>query len=108
MSSSRTASVGAVFGIVAVAAIPAAGAAAAFTDRVTLLRAEYVAVPVAFVAGLISFAAYRRARARMERTVRRAGAGFVRTARFLAFAGLYLALTGGLALGFYGLLHLRS
>jgi hypothetical protein len=32
----------------------------------------------------------------------------VRTARFLAFAGLYVAVTAALALGFYGLLHLRS
>ena len=40
--------------------------------------------------------------------MRRAGAGIVRTARFLAFAGLYLAITGGLALAFYGVLHLRS
>ncbi len=89
-------------------AIPAAGAAAAFTSRVTLLRAVYIAVPAAGVLALISFAAYRRARARLERNVRRAGGGIVRTARFLSYAGLYLAVTGGLAIAFYGLLHLRS
>ena len=99
---------GAVLGAVAVLAIPAAGAAAAFTTRVTLLRAVYIAVPAAGLLALCAVAAYRRARARFERSVRRAGSGIVRTARVLAYAGLYLAVTGGLALAFYGVLHLRS
>src|SRR5436190_20949549 len=108
MSGSRpAAAAGAVLGALAVLAIPAAGVAAAFTTRVTLLHAVYVAVPAAAVLALAGFAAYRRARAKLERSVRRAGAGIVRTARFLAFAGLYLAITGALALAFYGLLHLR-
>ena len=111
MSGSRAAApagVSVVLGALAVLAIPAAAVAAAFTERVTLLRAVYVAVPAAGVLALAAFASYRRARARLERSVRRAGAGIVRTARFLAFAGLYLAITGGLALAFYGVLHLRS
>jgi hypothetical protein len=108
MSSSRPAGFSAAFGVLALLAIPAAGAAAAFTTRITLLHAVYVAVPAAFVLALVAFAAYRRARARLERSVRRAGVRIVRTARFLAFAGLYVAVTGALALGFYGLLHLRS
>jgi hypothetical protein len=109
MSSSRPAAFfAALLGLVAVLAIPAAALAAAYTDRVTLLEAVYVAVPVAFVAALCALAAYRRARARLDRSVRRVGSGAVRTARFLAFTGLYLAVTGGLALGFYGMLHLRS
>ena len=109
MSSSRpSAAVAACFGTVALVAIPAAGAAAAFTSRVTLLRAVYIAVPVACAAGLIAVAASRRSRARLDRSVRRTGSRAVRLARFLAFAGLYVAVTGALALGFYGLLHLRS
>jgi hypothetical protein len=40
--------------------------------------------------------------------VRRAAARSVRIARFLALAGLYLAVTGALALGFYGLLHVTA
>jgi hypothetical protein len=100
--------VAAFFGLVALFAIPAAGAAAAFTSRVTLLRGVYIAVPVACGAGLIAVAAYRRSRARLDRSVRTRGAGVVRLARWLAFAGLYVAVTGALALGFYGLLHLRS
>src|SRR5262245_59664360 len=108
MSSSRPAAFfAALLGLIAVLAIPAA-LAAAYTDRVTLLEAVYVAVPVAFVAALCALAAYRRARTKLDRSVKRAGSGAVRTARFLAFTGLYLALTGALALGFYGVLHLRS
>jgi hypothetical protein len=45
---------------------------------------------------------------RLDRSVRRVGVRAVRVARFLAFAGLYVAVTGGLALAFYGVLHLRS
>jgi hypothetical protein len=109
MSSSRfSAGVATFFGLVALLAIPIAGAVSVYTDRVTLLRSLYVAVPVACVAGLCSLAAYRRSRARLERSVRRRGAGAVRVARLVAFAGLYIAVTGALALGFYGLLHLRS
>jgi hypothetical protein len=109
MSGSRpSAVVAAFFGLLALLAIPAAGAVSAYTSRVTLLRAVYVAVPVACVAGLCSLAAYRHSRARLERSVRRRGSGAVRLARFLAFAGLYVGITGALALGFYGLLHLRS
>jgi hypothetical protein len=109
MSSSRPwAAVAAFFGLVAVFAVPAAAALAAYTTRVTLLRGVYVAVPVACGAALIAVSAYRRSRARLERSVRRAGVRVVRLARYLAFAGLYVAVTGALALGFYGLLHLRS
>src|SRR5438045_1125115 len=109
MSSSRPAAGAAtVFGALAVLAIPAAGLVSVSTTRVTLLRAVYVAVPVAFVAALIAIAAYRRARAKLERSVRRAGSRLVRLARLLAYAGLYVAVTGGLALAFYGVLHLRS
>jgi hypothetical protein len=111
MSGSRAglpAGVGAVLGALAVLAIPAAGVAAAFTSRVTLLQAVYVAVPAAGILALGAYSSYRRARARLERSVRRAGTGIVRAARFFAFAGLYLAVTGGLALAFYGVLHLRS
>ena len=108
MSSSRTAWVAAVFGLVAVAAIPVAVAAAAFTSRVTLLHAVYVGVGIACAAGLVAIAVYRRARARFERSVNRSGERFLRLSRLVVFAGVYLAVTGALALGFYGLLHLRA
>jgi hypothetical protein len=108
MSGSREARLAAALGAVAVLAIPVAVAAAAYTTKVRLLPAVYVAVPVAFVVGLAAVAAYRRARAELERSVRRATARSVRIARFLALAGLYLAVTGALALGFYGLLHVTA
>jgi hypothetical protein len=109
MSSSRPAAVlAALLGLLALVAVPAAGLLSAYTTQVSLLRAVYVAVPVACVAGLCSVAAYRRSRSRLDRSVRRRGVGAVRAARFLAFAGLYVAVTGALALGFYGLLHLTS
>jgi len=97
-----------VIGALAVLAIPAAIAAAVFTSRVKLLHAVIVAVPTAFVLALIAVALYRRARAKLDRSVRRRGQGAVRTARFLALTGLYFAVTGALALGFYALLHFAS
>jgi hypothetical protein len=108
MSGSRETRLAVALGAVAVLAIPLAVAAAAFTASVQLLPAVYVAVPVAFVTGLGAVAAYRRACAELERSVRRVSERPVRIARFLALAGLYLAVTGALALGFYGLLHVTA
>jgi protein-S-isoprenylcysteine O-methyltransferase Ste14 len=108
MSSSRPAGFAVVVGLLGIVAIPAAAAVSAYTSRWTLLQCVYVAVPVAFVAGLCSFSASRRARARLERSVRRQREGLVRAGRWSGLTGLYLAVTGGLALGFYGLLHLTS
>ena len=108
MSGSREARFAAALGAGAMLAIPVAVAAAAFTTRVQLLPAVYVAVPVAFVTGLGALAVYRRARAELERSVRRVSERSVRIARFLALSGLYLAVTGALALGFYGLLHVTA
>jgi hypothetical protein len=108
MSSNSEARLGVVLGAVAVLAIPVGAALAAYTTAVQLLDAVYVAVPVAFLAGLAAVAAYRRARAELQRSVRRAGVGPVRAARWLALSGLYLGVTGALALGFYGLLHMTS
>jgi len=108
MSASSEGRVAIVLGVIAVAAIPAGVAVAAYATRVTLLQAVYVAVPVSFVVALCALSASRRARARLERTVQRVGQGSVRAGRFLALAGLWCALTGALALGFYGLLHVTS
>ena len=109
MSGSSESRLAVVLGAFAVLAIPLAAACAAFTTRVHLLGAVYVAVPLAFLAGLGAVAAYRRARAELNRSVRQVGAGRVRVGRWLALAGLYLAVTGALALGFYGLwTHLKT
>ncbi len=65
-------------------------------------------MPVALVLGLAAVAVSRRARLRFERSVRRAGGGLVRAARLAAWSGVYVAVTGGLALAFYGVLRASS
>ena len=73
-----------------------------------LLPALIVSVPVAFVLGLLAVSAARRARFKVERSVARIGERTVRVGRFLAWTGLYLALVGALALGFYGVIRSQS
>ena len=92
-------------GALAVAAIPAGVAAAQLLKGVRLLEATVVAVPSAFVLGLAAVSASRRARYQVERSVRRPGERTARVGRFLAWLGVYLAASGGLALAFYGLLR---
>jgi hypothetical protein len=108
MSSKPAAGAAVFLGLVAIAAIPVAVAASEWLGRVRLLQATYVGVAAAFVTALLALLFVRRARFQLERSVKRAGAGLVRAGRWLAWTGLYLAVTGGLALGFYGLLRLRS
>ena len=108
MSSSRQAQLSVVFGAVATLAIPVACGVAAVSASIELLGAVEAAVAVAVVAGLFALGAYRRARAEIEQSVWRSGEATVRAARILALTGLYVGITGALALGFYGLLNLRS
>jgi hypothetical protein len=96
------------FGAVAILAVPAAVAAAIFVPGLNVLPALVVAVPAAFIAGLIGISAARRARFKVDRSVYRVGEGTVRFARFLVWAGLYVSLVSALALGFYGLLRAAS
>jgi hypothetical protein len=107
-SSSATARVGAFVGLLAVLAIPAAVVAAQVLTGVVLLRALYVGVAAAVVLALISLLLSRRARLAQARRVDGRGAGSVRTARILAWAGLYAGVTGALALGVYGVLRLAQ
>ena len=104
----RPATLALIFGLLALAAIPAGCAVAAYREDVEIVQALVVAVPAAFLLGLIAVSFSRRARARMERSVRRAGAGLVRTSRLVAWSGVYVAVTGGLALAFYGVLRASS
>ncbi len=109
MSSNRGARAAAiVFGALAIAAIPAAAAASAFLSAVRILPAMIVAVPAGFFLGLCGISASRRARFKLERSIYRVGERSLRFARLLVFTGLYLAVVGGLALGFYGLLRAAS
>jgi hypothetical protein len=92
-------------GVLAVAAIPAGVAAARYTSGLRLLETLYVAVPVAVVLGILAVGASRRARFALARSVRAERGGAVRTARFVAWLGLYAGVTGALALAVYGLLR---
>jgi hypothetical protein len=105
MRSSGPARAALVLGALAVLAIPAAIAAAQFTAGVSLLRALYGAVPVAFVLGLLAAAASRRARLALGRSLHPERRKLVRSARVVAWAGLYVGVTGALALGVYGVLR---
>ena len=108
MSGGRATPTALVLGLLAVAAIPAGIAASWLVSGVGLLRAEEFAVPVAFAVGLTAVAFVRRARFRLARSVVRRGETPVRVARLLAWGSLYLAFSGAIALGFYGLLVLRG
>jgi hypothetical protein len=106
MSSSRPAGVTSIlFGTLAVAAIPAAVAAAILLPSVNVLPALIVAIPAAFLLGVVGLSASRRARYKVDRSVRRIGERTARFGRFLVWAGIYIALIGALALGLYGLLR---
>lgn len=108
MSGSRQARAAAVFGVLAIAAIPAGGVVSWLSKSVGVLFAMVVAVPAGLVLGLLGLALSRRAKLLLERSVRRAGERTLRTARLLVWVGLYLAVAGALALGFYGALRARS
>jgi hypothetical protein len=93
-----------VLGVLAVLAIPA-GVVAAQATSLRLLETLYVVVPVAFVLGLAAVGASRRARFQAARSIVPRGRLGLRTARLLAWAGLYAGVTGGLALAVYGVLR---
>jgi hypothetical protein len=89
----------AVFGLLAVLTIPVDVALAQYLKGVQLLQSLYVAVPVAWVFGLIAVLAARQARFARARSVY---AGTGRWGTRLAWAGLYCAVTGAIALAVYG------
>jgi hypothetical protein len=105
MSASRVAIV---LGALGILAIPAAVALSWRLASVALLAATEVSVPLGFVLGLCAVALARRARHRVDRSVLRAGARLVRVAALLAWASVYIATIGAIALGFYGLLVARG
>jgi hypothetical protein len=104
-SSSGAARAAGFFGALAVLTNPAGVAAAQLLQGVALIRALYVSVPVAVCFAVIAVAASRRARFARLRSVYAEAKGRGRPSRFLAWAGLYAAVTGALALGIYGALR---
>jgi hypothetical protein len=103
------ASLALVAAIVGVLVVPVAVVVARQSSRVGLLDAEW-AVPVSLVCcvGALLFA--RGARSEIERSLDRAGGRRrVRASRWLAVAGISIALAAAIAVGFYHLLlHLEG
>jgi hypothetical protein len=88
-------------------AVPAGIVLSRYSDRVTLLRSAYVTAPVGGILGLYAIVLARRGRETVERTLGRAGGErAARVGRLLGVAGVCIAVTAGMALGFYGLLTL--
>jgi hypothetical protein len=74
------------------------------TAGVHLLDAAW-AIPVAALCGIAALLLARGARGRIRRTLERAGgAGRSRLGRYLGVAGLCVALSASIAVGFYELL----
>lgn len=90
------------FGLLAVAALPAAVAYSRFSEEFELLHAGW-AIPVAAVLGLVALGLARRAR-RLFRFSLRGRHAVARTGRVLAVLALALALTAGISVAFYRVL----
>ena len=88
-----------IFGALAVLTIPVDVAVAQYLNGVELLKSLYVAVPLAGVFALTALTANRRARLARARSVY---AGNGRWGARLAWAGVYCAVTGAIALAIYG------
>jgi hypothetical protein len=111
-SSSRgnvRASLGLGAGLCGVLALPAAVALARKTHAIVLIDAAW-AIPIAIAFSVCALLFARGAQGRIRETLERAGGrGRVRWARRLAVAGICIALSAGIAVGFYHLLlHLEG
>jgi hypothetical protein len=93
------------FGALAVLAIPVDVAVSKYLNGVELIRSLYVAVPVAAVLALTAVVAARRGRFARARSVYESNG---RWGARLAWAGLYCAVTGAIALAIYGGLRAAS
>jgi hypothetical protein len=87
------------FGALAVLAIPVDVLVARYLKGVELVESLYVAVPLSALLALTALSAARRARFARARSVY---AGNGRWGARLAWAGLYCAVTGAIALAIYG------
>jgi len=97
----RVAVVSVVVGVLAVLAIPVAIYVTDQRNDLRLIHAG-LAVPVAFLLGVLAIRLARRARRRLERTLGRAGGQSpARLGRIFGWLGVYLALIGAISLGFY-------
>jgi hypothetical protein len=103
-SSNHRASLAVLVGLAGVAAVPAAVALSRQTTGIRLLDAVW-AIPVAAVCGIAALLFARGAGGRIRRTLERAGGfGRIRLGRILGVAGICVALSASIAVGFYELL----
>ena len=94
-------------GIASLAAWPVALALARYSKRVDLVYASVGAVGVGAALGIVAILLARRAVTRIQRTLGRSGgAGRASAGRAVGILGVCVAITGALALGFFGLLEL--
>jgi hypothetical protein len=91
------------FGLLSLAAIPAALYSTRFKD-VNLPQAVGGEAVAGTLLGLVAVLLARGARFRAERTLARVGERTARMGKWLGLLGLCLGLTAALALGFFGLL----
>jgi hypothetical protein len=108
MTSSSRAAFAALLGLLSIAAIPCGALAAQELQSVGLLQALYVSVPIAIVLGLLGVLVARGARLQVSRSVFGRRRGIVRFAQILAWTGLWIGITGGVALAVYGGLRWAS
>lgn len=108
MTSSSRSAFASLLGLVAIAAIPCGALVAQRSQSVSLLDALYVSVPIAIVLGLLAVLVARGARLQVARSVFGGGKGFARFAQVVAWAGLWVGITGGVALAVYGALRWAS
>jgi hypothetical protein len=103
-SSNHRASLALLAGLVALLAVPVAVVLSRQSSGFTLVDAAW-AIPVAFGCGVAALLFVRGARGRVRRTLEKAGGtGRARAAVFLAVAGISVALSAAIAVGFYELL----
>ena len=96
-----------VAGFLSLLALPAAIEASRRLEELTLTVAVGIGAGAGALLALVAISFGRRARFRYERSIGRVGgAGVARVGRFLGIVGLLVAITAGLALGFFGLLVL--
>ena len=94
-------------GVLALGALPGGVAASRYSERVDLVPGSAGGVVAGFLLGILAVLLARRARWRIQRTLGRSrGTYAARVGRALGLLGLFVALTGALALGFFGLLQL--
>lgn len=104
-ASKTTARAAVTSGVVAVVAIPAGILASRWIPGVNLLQSLYYSVPFSLLVTLIALLGSRRARLQAQRSVFQDRAGPLRAARRVAWLGLYVGVTGALAVAVYWILR---